>query len=337
MNWYLQNGKDSDVVISSRIRLARNQKNTAFVNSAKKSELLQRLEKLETVAKQLGYGLKMKRLRDMSELDKMCLVEKHMISPDFARNGVDIGAILINEAENICIMIHEEDHIRIQTFASGLDLEHALELSKELETAIGENFPYAFHEQFGYLTACPTNVGTGLKAFVMVHLPGLTQTGNVSKILEIMRGFGLNIRGVYGERSDTRGDVYQISNLQTIGITEKEIVNRLQMMMEKLIEQERLARRILARNSVYLEDKVYRAYGILSNCRKLSLEECENYISCVKLGTDLGILKELNDLKIKKLDLYTKPAHLQKLANHALEENEREIERAKMVQKIIQE
>ena len=109
------------------------------------------------------------------------------------------------------------------------------------------------------------------------------------------------------------------------------------MMMEKLIEQERLARRILARNSVYLEDKVYRAYGILSNCRKLSLEECENYISCVKLGTDLGILKELNDLKIKKLDLYTKPAHLQKLANHALEENEREIERAKMVQKIIQE
>ncbi len=337
MNWYLQNGKDSDVVISSRIRLARNQKNTAFVNSAKKSELLQRLEKLETVAKQLGYGLKMKRLRDMSELDKMCLVEKHMISPDFARNGVDIGAILINEAENICIMIHEEDHIRIQTFASGLDLEHALELSKELETAIGEIFPYAFHEQFGYLTACPTNVGTGLKASVMVHLPGLTQTGNVSKILEIMRGFGLNIRGVYGERSDTRGDVYQISNLQTIGITEKEIVNRLQMMMEKLIEQERLARRILARNSVYLEDKVYRAYGILSNCRKLSLEECENYISCVKLGTDLGILKELNDLKIKKLDLYTKPAHLQKLANHALEENEREIERAKMVQKIIQE
>ena len=186
MNWYLQNGKESDVVISSRIRLARNLKNTNFVNNSKKEDLEKILKNIENITENIGYNLKFIRLKDIDDLTKMCLIEKHIISPDFALNNIDVGAILINEDENICIMINEEDHIRIQVFSSGLDLEHLLDLINEIDLAMSSFVPYAFSEKYGYLTACPTNVGTGLRASVMVHLPGLTQSGNVNKVLEIV-------------------------------------------------------------------------------------------------------------------------------------------------------
>ena len=335
MNWYLQNGKESDVVVSSRIRLARNLKDTNFVNNSKKEDLEKVLKKLENVTESIGYVLKFIRLKDIDDLTKMCLIEKHIISPDFALNNIDVGAILINEEENICIMVNEEDHIRIQVFSSGLDLEHLLNLINEIDFAMSGLISYAFSDKYGYLTACPTNVGTGLRASVMVHLPGLTQSGNVGKILEIVNNFGMNIRGVYGEGSDTKGDLYQISNKQSIGIQEKDIINNIKIIVEKIIEQERSARKMLAKNSIDLEDKVYRAYGILLNCRKISSQECEKLLSYVKLGTDLGIIKELNDLKIKKLELYTKPANLQRYTNKILDGFDRDIQRAEVIKNII--
>lgn len=335
MNWYLQNGKESDVVISSRIRLARNLKNTNFVNNSKKEDLEKILKNIENITENIGYNLKFIRLKDIDDLTKMCLIEKHIISPDFALNNIDVGAILINEDENICIMINEEDHIRIQVFSSGLDLEHLLDLINEIDLAMSSFVPYAFSEKYGYLTACPTNVGTGLRASVMVHLPGLTQSGNVNKVLEIVNNFGMNIRGIYGEGTDTKGDLYQISNKQSIGIHEKEIINNMKVIVEKIIEQERTARKMLAKNSINLEDKVYRAYGILLNCRKISSEECEKLLSYVKLGTDLGIIKELNDLKVKKLELYTKPANLQRYTNKILDGFDRDIQRAEVIKNII--
>ncbi len=335
MNWYLQNGKESDVVISSRIRLARNLKNTNFVNNSKKEGLEKILKNIENITENIGYNLKFIRLKDIDDLTKMCLIEKHIISPDFALNNIDVGAILINEDENICIMINEEDHIRIQVFSSGLDLEHLLDLINEIDLAMSSFVPYAFSEKYGYLTACPTNVGTGLRASVMVHLPGLTQSGNVNKVLEIVNNFGMNIRGIYGEGTDTKGDLYQISNKQSIGIHEKEIINNMKVIVEKIIEQERTARKMLAKNSINLEDKVYRAYGILLNCRKISSEECEKLLSYVKLGTDLGIIKELNDLKVKKLELYTKPANLQRYTNKILDGFDRDIQRAEVIKNII--
>ena len=335
MNWYLQNGKESDVVVSSRIRLARNLKDTNFVNNSKKEDLEKVLKKLENVTESIGYVLKFIRLKDIDDLTKMCLIEKHIISPDFALNNIDVGAILINEEENICIMVNEEDHIRIQVFSSGLDLEHLLNLINEIDFAMSGMISYAFSDKYGYLTACPTNVGTGLRASVMVHLPGLTQSGNVGKILEIVNNFGMNIRGVYGEGSDTKGDLYQISNKQSIGIQEKDIINNIKIIVEKIIEQERSARKMLAKNYIDLEDKVYRAYGILLNCRKISSQECEKLLSYVKLGTDLGIIKELNDLKIKKLELYTKPANLQRYTNKILDGFDRDIQRAEVIKNII--
>ena len=335
LNWYLQGGKNSDVVISTRIRIARNLEDIPFVNKGNIKQLEQVLEKIENITPNIGYGLKFIRLKDLDDITKLSLIEKHIISPDFAVNNNDIGAILLNEEENICIMLNEEDHLRIQVFASGLDLEHLLDLATELDNAIDGLVTYAFNEKYGFLTACPTNVGTGMRASVMVHLPALTATGNINKVLEVVNSFGMNIRGVYGEGSDTQGNLYQISNKQSLGISEKEIINNLKLITEKIIEQERLARKYLAKNSIELEDQIYRAYGILYNCRKITTEECKKLLSYVKLGTDLGILKELTDLKINQLELYTKPANLQKYLGKVLEPQERDIARAEVIKQII--
>lgn len=335
-NWYLQRGKDSDIVISTRIRLARNIQDINFVNRGTKKELDEVLNKIENITPNIGYGLKFIKLKDIDDITKLSLIEKHIISPDFAMNNADIGAVLINEEENICIMVNEEDHLRIQVFSSGLDLEHLNDLANEIDMAMESLINYAFNDKYGFLTACPTNVGTGMRASVMVHLPALTATGNINKVLDVVNDFGMNIRGVYGEGSNTQGDIYQISNKQSLGISEKEIINNIKTITEKIIEQERLARKYMAKNSIEFEDQIYRAYGILSNCRKISSDECKKLLSYIKLGTDLGIIKELNDSKINQLDLYTKPANLQKYLGKVLNKEERDIERADVIKKIIE-
>ena len=337
LNWYLQSGKDSDIVISTRIRLARNLQSINFVNRASSKELEAVLNKIEDILPNLGYGLKFIRLKDFDDNIKLSLIEKHIISPDFAVNNIDIGAILINDEENVCIMLNEEDHLRIQVFSSGLNLESSFDLSTEIDMKLEKLVNYAFNEKYGFLTACPTNVGTGMRASVMVHLPALTATGNINKVLDVVNNFGMNIRGVYGEGSDTQGNLYQISNKQSLGISEKEIINNLKAITEKIIEQERMARKYLAKNSIELEDKIYRAYGLLVNCRKISSNECKKLLSYAKLGTDLGILKELDDLKINKLELFTKPANLQLYLGKRLEAKDRDIARAEAIKKIINE
>ena len=337
MNWYLQNGKDSDVVISSRVRLARNLDKILFKTRASKEDMQKVLNKIEEITPSLGYGLKFLKLKDIDDITKLTLIEKHVISPDFAIDKEEIGAILINEEENICIMINEEDHLRLQVFSSGMDLENLKNLIVEIDEKIDGLLDYAFSEQYGYLTACPTNVGTGMRASVMVHLPALTLTGNITKVLNVVNGFGMNIRGIYGEGTQSQGDIYQISNNQSLGITENEIIKNLKTITEKVIEQERLARKYLAKNSIELEDRVYRAYGTLAFSKKLTSEECKNLMSIVKLGTDLGIIKELNDSKVSKINLYTQVGNLQKYLGKKLDAYERDIKRAEVIKQIINE
>lgn len=337
LNWYLQNGKDSDVVVSSRIRLARNLKEYPFITKCKKEDLEKIEEEIKEITPSLGYGIKFLKLKDIDDITKMTLVEKHIISPNFALNKQNTGAMLINDDENISIMINEEDHLRIQVLGAGLDLDNLMNLAIEVDEKIQSNVNYAYSEKYGFLTACPTNVGTGLRASVMVHLPALTATGNIHKILEVINNFGMNIRGIYGEGSKAQGNMYQISNKQALGISEKEIIKNLKTITEKIIEQERLARKMLSKNSVELEDKVYRAFGIISNCKKIPSEEIRNLISDVKLGTDMGIIKELNDLKVNKLELYTKPANLQKYFGKKMDAYERDIKRAEVIKQIINE
>ena len=337
MNWYLQSGKESDVVVSSRIRLARNIIEYPFETRCSKKENEEIVNKIKEVLPSIGYGLKILKLKDMDDITKMSLVEKRLISPDFVMNKNDIGAIAINEEENICIMINEEDHLRLQVFAPGFEIEELLKLMVEIDTKFGKALNYAYNDKYGYLTACPTNVGTGMRVSVMVHLPALTKTGNIQKVLHIINNFGMNIRGIYGEGSKAAGDMYQISNKQTLGVSEEEIINNMKIIVEKIIEQERLARKYLAKHSIELEDKVYRSFGVISNCKKISSEEAREILSDVKLGTDLGIIKELDDLKVKKLYLYIKPANLQKYLGEVNDNYERDIKRAEVIKNIIKE
>lgn len=336
MNWYLQSSENSDVVKSTRIRLARNLQEFKF-NLTNKEDIVALENKVKESLYNIGYGLKFFRLKDMDDITKMSLVEKNLISPEFALNKNETGSILIDDEENICIMIGNEDHIEIQVFNCGLDLDNTLNLAIDIDEKIEEILGYAVNKKYGYLTACPNNIGTGLRASVMVHLPALSKTKNTKKVLEAINSFGINIRGIYGENTESTGDMYQISNKQTLGISEKEIIQNLHVIVEKIIKQERQARKILAKDDIALEDLIYRSYGILSNCRKISSEEARELLSNIKLGTDLGILKELTDLKVQKLYLYTKPASLQKYLGKQYEAIERDIKRAEVIQQIMKE
>ncbi len=335
MNWYLENGKDSDVVLSTRIRLARNISNIPFESKCSKEDMKKVIDKMKTA--NIGYNLKLLMLKDMDEITKLSLVEKRLISPEFIRDRNADGAILINDEENICIMVNEADHLRIQVFSAGLETKSLLDLAIELDEKINKSIDYATNEKYGFLTSCPTEAGTGMRASVMVHLPGLTETGNIRKVLDIINSFGMNIRGMYGEGSTSQGDIYQISNKQSLGITEKDIIKNLELITEKIIEQERLARKHLGKNTIELEDTVYRAFGILNNCKKITLSEARSLMSKVKLGTDLGIIKEMTDSKIRKLDLYIKNANLQKYLGKSIDEYEQDIKRAEVIKQIIAE
>ncbi len=336
-NWYLQSGKDSDVVISSRVRLARNLLEYNFPNKFLKDDSKNVLDKIEEITPSLGYGLKFLKLDNIDDITKISLMEKHLISPDFAMNSKPNKAILINDDENICIMINEEDHLRMQVFSAGLELENLVGLITEIDDKLSGLINYAYNNDFGYLTACPTNVGTGMRISVMVHLPALTLTGNINKVLRAVNNFGMNIRGIYGEGSESKGDVYQIFNNQSLGLSEKEILKNVRTITDKIIEQERLARKNLTKKSIDLEDRVYRAYGILANAKKLSSDECKSLISDVKLGTDLGIIVELNDLKVKELELYTQPGNLQKFDGSQLNAFDRDIKRCEVIKQILKE
>lgn len=335
MNWYLQSNDNSDVAKSTRIRLSRNLRDFKF--DLEKEEIKELENKIKDNLYNIGYGLKFLKLKDMDDITKMSLVERNLISPEFALKRSNTGSILINEEENICIMVGGEDHLSIQVFNYGIDLENSLNLAIELDEKIGDALGYAINKKYGYLTSSPSNVGTGLKASVMVYLPALSKTKNTRKILEAISSFGMSIRGTYGEDKQKQGDIYQICNKQTLGITEKEIIKNLGIIVKQVIEQERQARKLLAKDEIELEDMVYRSYGILTNARKVSYEEVKELLSNIKLGTDLGILQELTDLKVQKLYLYTKPASLQKYLGKQYDKIERDIKRAEVIKQIINE
>lgn len=333
MNWYLQTSKDSDVVKSTRINFKRNIKNYKF--HLDDLELKELEKKIEDNIYAIGYGLKLLRLKDMDEITKKSLVEKNLISPTFLVKKGETGSILINDEENICIMIGGDDHLNIQVFSSGLELENTLNLAIEIEEKIGEILGFSINKKYGYLTKRLTDLGTGLKASVMVHLPALVKTGNIGKMLDVVRDFNMEVTGEYGKTTKDQEDIYQISNKQTLGITEKEIVNNLKVIIKKLEEQERTARKMLTKDSVELEDMVFRSYGILTNCRKISYEEAKELLSNIKLGVDLGILDNLDDSKVQKLYLYTKPANLQKYLGAKYDKVEQEIKRAEIIKQIV--
>ena len=312
-NWYLQNGKDSDVVISSRVRLARNLVEYNFPNKHLKDESKEVLNKLEEITPSLGYGLKFLRLENMDDITKISLMEKHLISPDFAMNNKPNKAIIINDDENICIMVNEEDHLRIQTFSKGLNLAAALRSANAIDDGFEKNAKYAFSPTFGYLTACPTNTGTGLRASVMMHLPALALSDLMDKVVRGLSQLGICVRGASGEGSDSFGSFFQISNQQTLGLSEADIIKKMSKFVKKVAEFEINAREKLSyENPLLLEDKFSRAKALLASCRLIDTSEALSTLSYIRFMADMSGDPRAGEFieEIDSVAMSVKPAHL---------------------------
>ena len=325
--WYIGEGDHNDIVISTRIRIARNLADYPFpvrLDNKSKIEVNEKIRDALDGKENLTYT----ELKTLTRSQIVSLAERHLISPEFASNS-DARALLMSDTEDISIMLCEEDHIRIQVMKSGLSLKEAYELADKIDTEINQSLKYAFDEKLGYLTQCPANLGTGMRASVMLHLPALTAKGQIGSLASTVSKLGLTIRGAYGEGMSAMGDLYQLSNQVSLGISEKSAIDNLKTITLQLAAQERAAREE-ASKSIETEDAVFRAYGILKSARILSTKEFMSLISKVRLGAVLGMIK--TDLKtIHELMVSMQPATINAFVGKTLSLEERDVERAKIV------
>lgn len=339
--WYIDPGPDSDVVVSSRVRLARNFRNYPFPGRSTMEDqeniIKETQEALFKANPELKEKLNLLLVKDMTPIERQVLVEKHLVSKELAESSLMAGA-LISDDEQISIMINEEDHLRIQCLASGMQLEKVFDLCNRLDDIIAESVEYAFDDTIGYLTSCPTNVGTAVRASLMLHLPALTMTGYIRTVLESCGKLGLAVRGLYGENTEAYGSMYQLSNQITLGRSEIDIVMSIKNIGIQIIEQERLLRsELLKRNGVRLEDRIMRSYGTLRYSRILTSEEALKRLSDIRLGINLGLIDELTETDVNELMLTIQPGSLQKYAGKALKPDDRDSIRAEYVRKKIDE
>ncbi|HHY13296.1 MAG TPA: protein arginine kinase [Thermoanaerobacterales bacterium] len=331
--WMDGNGPESDTVISSRVRLARNLSDMPFpyLMSGEESEKIIK-DTNRIIQENSSEKFELINMRDISSLGRKALVEKHLISPGLAEN--DNGAAIIREDETVSIMINEEDHLRIQALHSGQQLETAWELCNEIDDILESHLNYAFSEETGYLTACPTNVGTGIRVSVMVHLPALIMTKQLNRIFSTISQVGLAVRGLYGEGTQAVGNIYQISNQITLGQTEYEIIENLNGVTKQIIEQEKSVREILLKErKTKLSDKIGRSYGTISNAHIMSSDEAMKLLSDVRFGVELGLIKDINLKMINELMILISPAYLQELNGGELSPTDRDIKRADTIRK----
>jgi protein arginine kinase len=331
--WLKATGPDSDIVISSRIRLARNLKGTPFVHWASKKigkQILTQLEEVMTAAPLLK-GSMILRMDDLSETDKQFLLERHLISHEHAQGGVFRG-VVISDREVISIMLNEEDHLRLQVIESGFDLMGAWHLAARLDKELSKKLDFAYSSTWGYLTACPTNAGTGIRASVMVHLPCLMMTKQIGKVLQALNKLSLAARGLFGEGTEAAGNFFQFSNQITLGQSDEEIIDNLGRVIRQIIGYEQEARRsLLKQNKAKLYDQVWRSYGTLKNSFIITSQETISLMSMVRLGVDMGIIKGLSRQVVNELFIKTHPAHLQKVEGKDLSPQERDIKRAELI------
>ena len=326
--WLEDLGEDEDVVVSTRIRVARNIEKYKFPNiiSMEESDALTK-EVLDAV-KESEDIYKFYKIIDLSEIEKYVFVEEHLISPGLL-NIKEKSSFLLREDEKVTIMINEEDHIRIQVLLSGSNMEEGWRICSEIDDLIESKINYAFHEKMGYLTSCPTNVGTGLRASIMVHLPCITMAGQLNGIMEELRKIGLTIRGLYGEGTKSLGHLYQISNQTTLGEKEEHIIRKLNRVIYEVVNRERSTRNYLMEtNSLVLEDKIYRSLGILKYNRMISSKGAMFHLSNVKLGCDMGIIDGMDSKSIIKLMIEIQPAKVQKSLNKTMIKEERDMNRS---------
>ena len=336
--WYEQNGEEGDVIVSTRIRLARNLREYPFPTKLTK-EGKQKVSELVRDAVLNGNSAIYNRfqyveMEKLTEVEAVSLVERHLISPEFAseREG---RALLLMDDESVSIMINEEDHVRLQVMKQGLSLEEAYDLADKLDTLLDETLSFAFDDRLGFLTQCPTNLGTGMRASLMLHLPALQESGAMSRIAANLSKLGLTMRGIYGEGTSPKGAMYQLSNQVTLGLSEQAAINNLKDIAMQLVSQERKARDSMARHLETL-DAIGRSVGILQNARLLSNEEFMKLISNVRLGVGMGIIKKISYDTINALTIEAQPATLMKDVGETLSSTKRDERRAQLVKEKLQ-
>jgi protein arginine kinase len=331
--WLKGTGPESDIVMSSRVRLARNLAQYPFVGRASEMERSEVEEFLRTQITKTSVGSRLEYmdLGGLEDLDRQFLVERQLISREHA-DATGARGVAIDSAEQVSLMINEEDHLRIQCLHSGLDLEAVWAQIRSVDEEIEAVVPYAFHQRWGYLTACPTNVGTGIRVSVMLHLPALVITRQIDKVFRSLHKISLAVRGLYGEGSQAFGDFYQISNQITLGRTESELISQVADVVPVLIDYERRAREFLLEETERnVHDQVSRAFGILRTAQTISAEETMQLLSRVRMGVLLGLVDDLHVSDVNKLLVRTQPAHLQKMKGIDLDTKDRNIERARFL------
>jgi len=331
--WIRCTGPACDIVMSSRVRLARNLADYPFSHWASKKEQETVLE----TSRQSIFSIK--KLKDslfleigkLDAIDKQFLVERHLMSKEHMVDSENKG-LCVGQDEVISIMINEEDHLRMQVMKSGFNLKEAWQILDDIDTELGNSLDFAYSVDFGYLTACPTNTGTGMRASVMLHLPSLVMTKQIGKVLQAITKLSLTARGLYGEGTEASGNFFQISNQVSLGHKEEDIIDNIDRIIKQIVDHEQSAREtLIAQNKEALEDRIWRAYGTLKSAHIITSTETIDLLSLARLGVDLGVIKQADRTLINELFVITQPAHLQKLEKKKLSPNQRDVKRAEII------
>lgn len=327
--WYNEVSKDSDVVISSRIRFARNIKGYNFPVIMKNEERKEVVNLLEKNIDKKKY--KLLRMKDIDEVTRLSLVEKHIISKEFV--GDDLGAVILNEDNSLVTMVNEEDHLRIQAFEAGFNIDKAYEKLTSFTDSLEEKVEYITSEKYGYITSCPTNAGSGMRVSVLLHLPALARVGLLNKLLDQAASIGVSVRGLYGENTSSEGYMYQISNQKTLGMSDQNIISGIKAIITSIVEQERKAREVLKNKNIQFEDEIFRAYGILKNARVITKEETLKLLSKVRLGVSMEMINDISLQKVQEIMTNILPYTLKLNMKEDLSRQEELIKRAEYIRK----
>jgi protein arginine kinase len=342
LDWMDGSGPHSDIVLSTRIRLARNLQDYSFGARASEGDrraVLRLTREAAEMVPRLSGGTAMS-ISELQQSARQVLLERHLVSRELI-GGTEgeppsHAALFLAPRESVGVMVNEEDHLRLQSLLSGFRLRDAWRMADGLDEELGAQLRYAFHAEFGYLTSCPTNVGTGLRASVLMHLPGLVLTQEIAKVLQGMGQVGLTFRGLYGEGSEVVGNFFQISNQTTLGKTEEDLIDHLQTIIQKVVQYEIEARGVLQRDApTVIEDKVWRAYGLLRYARSISFDEVMNLLSGVRLGIGLKLLPAVSVYTLNQIMIFTQAAHLQQMAEKPLAQADADVQRAEYVRAIL--
>jgi protein arginine kinase len=337
-DWMRGSGPHSDIVMTSRVRLARNLRGCPFPGWSQEKQRIDLLNMARPLVEALpemkeGYS---EDYATLSKIKKQVLVERHLISREHAARSTGC-AVVVDRKQSVSIMINEEDHFRMQGMRPGLSLRQAFEAIDRVDTELEEQLPYAFDSNLGYLTACPTNLGTGMRASVMVHLPGLVLTDQIAQVMKAVTKIGLAVRGLYGEGTEALGNLFQISNQQTLGEKEQDIIQQIEKVVEGILRSETNARSKLSEDHrTMLNDQVGRAYAILRHAHILNSKEALNLLSMLRLGADLDLIPECDRSILDMLLLEIQPAHLQMRAGRELSPQERDVLRAEITRQRLQ-